>query len=106
MEVLKENSNLKLNNAILYFNDAGCSLCYTENKAVEKLDEEFGKIIPIYKIDAMNGSDLTKKYQVYSAPSVVLIKNGTKVDQFSKHLDFDQIKVVFNYYFGGLKNDR
>ncbi|GAA3631001.1 thioredoxin family protein [Lactobacillus hamsteri] len=106
MKVIKKEEKTTLDNAILYFNDAGCSLCYTENQAVERLDSEFGNIIPIYKVDANENFDLAKKYQVYSAPSVVLIKNGNKVDQFSKHLDFDQMKIVFNYYFGGLKNDR
>lgn len=106
MKAIEKTSKTKLDNAILYFNDVGCSLCYTENHAVERLDSEFGNIVPIYKVEANENFDLAKKYQVYSAPSVVLIKNGDKVDQFSKHLDFNQMKAVFNYYFGGLKNDR
>jgi hypothetical protein len=36
--------------------------------------------------------------------SIVLIKNGHKVDQFNKFLDLNQFKTLFDYYFSALKS--
>lgn len=89
-------------NAILYFNNDSCSLCYTEKDVMKNIDS---KVVPVYKVDASQRPDLVKKYQVISAPSAVFIKNGEKVDQFNKYLDRKQLQIIFNYYFGGISND-
>ena len=98
-------SNLKINNAVLYFNNDGCSLCYTEKKVIHDLEKNMKQQIPIYSIDARNQKDLVKKYEILSVPSIVFIKNGQKVDQFNKYLNGKQIETVFTYYFGTLDND-
>ena len=86
-------SNLNINNAVLYFNNDGCSLCYTEKKVIHDLEKNMKQQIPIYSIDARNQKDLVKKYEILSVPSIVFIKNGKKIE------------TVFTYYFGSLDND-
>lgn len=100
MKLLDKKQNL--NNAVLYFNDDACSICYTEKNVVAELDQQIGDKLPIFEVT----SDLTDKFGVSSMPSVVLIKDGQKVDQFNKYLDIDQIKTVIHYYFGGMLNGK
>lgn len=91
-----------LDNAVLYFNDDACSICYTEKNVVDELDHQIGDKLPIFE----GTTDLTSEFGVSSTPSVVLIKDGQKIDQFNKYLDIDQIKTVINYYFGGMLNGK
>ncbi len=97
--------NLKINNAILYFSNDGCSLCYTEKKVIYDLENNIKQQIPFYLIDVHNQKDLVKEYEILSVPSIVFVKNGQKVDQFNKYLDGKQIRIAFTYYFGDLKNE-
>lgn len=101
MEKVKSKQAIPAN-AILYFNDDACSLCYTEKDVMSSFE---GKSVPILKINAAENPDLVKEYGILSAPSAVFIKNGRKVDQFNKYLDAKQLQIAVNYYFGGLKND-
>lgn len=104
MQELTKNSLLE--NAILYFHDSGCSLCFTEKQVVADLAAKTSEVVPTYSVNMENNAELAKKYAIYSAPSVVFIKNQQKVDQFNKYLDKNQLATAFNYYFGGLrKND-
>lgn len=100
MQALRKDQ--ELNNAVLYFNDDACSICYTEKNVVAELDQQIGQKLPIYQGSSSLGND----YGVHSTPSVVLIKSGHQVDQFNKYLDLNQLKTVVNYYFGGLINDK
>lgn len=97
---LLENS-LEINNAVLYFSNDGCALCYTQKKVIHDLENSMKHQILIYSINAYNHRDLVKEYGILSVPSIVFVKNGKKVDQFNKYLDSEQIKIAFTYYFGG-----
>lgn len=103
MKTLDKNASIK--DAILYFNDDACSLYSTEKDVIKKFENEFAAKIPVYSVNAQEQTDLVKRYGVLSAPSVVLIKDGQKIDQFNKYMDLNQIKIAATYYLGGMKND-
>ncbi|WP_236629276.1 MULTISPECIES: co-chaperone YbbN [Lactobacillus] len=91
-------------NAVLYFDNDWCSQCYSENKVVTEIEKVVGETVPFFEVNVTEFPELASKYQVLSAPSLVLLKNGQKVDQFSKFLDQNQFKAVFQYYFGALQH--
>lgn len=43
-------SSLEINNAVLYFSNDGCALCYTQKKVIHDLENSMKHQIPIYSI--------------------------------------------------------
>ena len=97
--MIKNSLNTIPDNAVLYFDNDWCAQCYDETNVVKDFTQIVGDVVPFYEINVNEKPELAQKFEVWSAPSIVLIKNGKKVDQFSKFLDFNQFKTLFNYYF-------
>lgn len=83
---------------LLVFENDWCAQCYTEHPIVEKIASEFNDRLKVQFINADHNPDLVKKYQVYSAPTIVLIKNNQVVEKFSRYIDQTQLETVIRYY--------
>ena len=103
-KMIKNSLNTIPDNAVLYFDNDWCAQCYGETNVVKDFTQIVGDVVPFYEINVNEKPELAQKFEVWSAPSIVLIKNGKKIYQFSKFLDFNQFKTLFNYYFSSLKS--
>ncbi|WP_367302200.1 thioredoxin family protein [Lactobacillus helveticus] len=103
-KMIKNNLDIMPENAVLYFDNDWCAQCYSETNVVKEFAQIVGDAVHFYEINVNEKPKLATKFAVWSAPSIVLIKNGHKVDQFNKFLDFNQFKTLFDYYFSALKS--
>ncbi|MBW8038136.1 thioredoxin [Lactobacillus helveticus] len=102
--MIKNNLDIMPENAVLYFDNDWCAQCYSETNVVKEFAQIVGDAVLFYEINVNEKPELVTKFAVWSAPSIVLIKNGHKVDQFNKFLDLNQFKTLFDYYFSALKS--
>ncbi|AHI12411.1 Putative thioredoxin [Lactobacillus helveticus H9] len=103
-QMIKNNLDIMPENAVLYFDNDWCAQCYSETNVVKEFAQIVGDAVHFYEINVNEKTKLATKFAVWSAPSIVLIKNGHKVDQFNKFLDLNQFKTLFDYYFSALKS--
>ena len=103
-KMIKNNLDIMPENAVLYFDNDWCAQCYSETNVVKEFAQIVSDAVPFYEINVNEKPELVTKFAVWSAPSIVLIKNGHKVDQFNKFLDLNQFKTLFDYYFSALKS--
>lgn len=104
VKTIKNNLDAMPVNAVLYFSNDWCAQCYSETNVVKEFAQIVGDMVPFYEINVNEQRELATKLEVWSAPSIVLIKNSQKVDQFNKFLDLNQFKTLFDYYFSALKS--
>ncbi|MGP6174215.1 thioredoxin [Corynebacterium sp. A21] len=59
-----------------------CGPCKKLSPMIEEIAEEFGDKITVAKIDVDSERTLGAMFQIMSIPSVLVFKNGEKVDEF------------------------
>ncbi|KRL66817.1 thioredoxin [Companilactobacillus versmoldensis DSM 14857 = KCTC 3814] len=104
MNVLKnlttENFSQKNETGInlLSFSKDWCAQCYTQQPILEQAAEKYRERIHFYQINADDNVDLIKKYNVLSAPSLVVEKDGRAVYDVAGFLDQEQLESIIAYY--------
>lgn len=57
-----------------------CAPCRMVGPIVEEISEEYGDDVAVSKVNVDENQDLAAKYGVQSIPTILLFKNGEKVD--------------------------
>ena len=57
-----------------------CMPCKMMAPILEELKQKYENKIEIYKVDVDESEDLAREYDIYSVPSMILYKNGKKLD--------------------------
>lgn len=75
VEVL--NSNLPV---LVEFGAAWCGPCQRQLPVLEKLAEEYSNKLKVVKLDIDDSPTVTSKYGIRSVPTLVLFKDGVKLE--------------------------
>lgn len=82
---------------VISFNNDWCAQCYTQQPILEKAAQKY-RGAKFYQVNADNNTDVIKQYDVYSAPSLVVEKDGAAVYAVAGFLDADQLSNILKYY--------
>lgn len=83
---------------MLAFENDWCAQCYTERPIIRRLATKYHDQLDVEVVNADNNPLVAKKYNVLTAPSIILIKNGELVEQISRFIDQNQLETVIRYY--------
>lgn len=92
-----KNKNTTGINIISFSND-WCAQCYTQRPILQKAAAEYSDKLHFYEINADKNIDVIQKYNVLSAPSLVVEKDGQAVYDVAGFLDETQLKNIIAYY--------
>ena len=76
-----EKSLVSTNPVFVNFWAEWCGPCRTVSSVVEELSQEYDDKVDFVKINIDENSELTKKYNVFSIPTLDIFKNGELVSQ-------------------------
>lgn len=82
---------------VISFNNDWCAQCYTQQPILEKAARNYHGA-NFYQVNADNNTDVIKQYDVYSAPSLVVEKDGAAVYAVAGFLDEEQLDNILKYY--------
>lgn len=91
---MQDQTGLKL----LAFENDWCAQCYTQRPIVQAIKEKFAKQLNVEIVNADEDSTTAAKYQVYSAPSLILEKDGQVVERLPRFTDQEQLTTLIRYY--------
>jgi Grx4 family monothiol glutaredoxin len=100
-QLLKENDSLK----VLYFYVEDSAECNQMTDVINELDKDSeNKLITFIKINAAKGEEISKKFEVENAPTILFYSNGNIIDRivganvplFSKKLEEHRDKIDEN----------
>lgn len=83
---------------LLAFENDWCAQCYTERPLVQQIADEYRGQLTVQSVNVTADSTLADKYQVKTAPSVVLVKDGEVVEKIPRFIDHNQLARVIRYY--------
>jgi thioredoxin 1 len=83
---------------LIAFENDWCAQCYTERPVVKNIQQKFAADLDVHLVNADQNPTLTEKYGIYSAPSLVLLKNGEVVEKVSRFVDEQQLTTIISYY--------
>lgn len=72
----------------IYFKAAWCSACRAMRPVIEQLQKE-GYEIQI--VDTDTNKDLTKKYEIESLPTTIIIQGGKEIDRIVGKVSADEL---------------
>lgn len=70
-----------------------CGPCKMLTPVLEELSSELEGEVKIFSVDVDESQTLAMKYNVYSVPTMILFKNGEKVDQMVGFLPKQNIEA-------------
>lgn len=82
---------------LLVFQNDWCAQCYTERPVVRAVQRKFSEL-NVKMIDAEEKLNLARKYQIQSAPSLVLLKDNKIVERINRFINQEQLEKVIRYY--------
>ena len=68
-----------------------CGPCRMQTPILERVKEQLGESVDIYKLDVDECSYIAKNYGVMSIPTLILFKNGVEVDRNVGLLSQEQV---------------
>lgn len=83
---------------LIAFENNWCAQCYTERPVVDDIAAKFSAQLIVKKVNADEGPQLAQKYNVQSAPTVILIKDGDVVEKIPRFIDRQQLEAIIRYY--------
>ena len=83
---------------LMYFENDWCAQCYTQRPIIKKIKEEYQNELNIEFINAEENAKLANKYDIRSAPSLLLLKDGEVVERVPKFIDKEKLEILIRYY--------
>jgi len=72
---------MKASAAVVDFNATWCGPCRMLAPVLEDISEKYAGKVSFYSVDVDESPELAMQYRVSSVPCLVLLKNGTFIDQ-------------------------
>ena len=102
MEILnKEGFNKAINSGdyvLVDFFATWCMPCKMLAPIVESVAKEYSGKMKFAKVDIDQEEDLAREYDIYSVPSLLLFKDGKKVDMSLGYKSADELKEFLSLY--------
>lgn len=83
---------------LIAFENDWCAQCYTQRPVIKSIQQKFAADLDVRVINADENPVLTAKYGIYSAPSIVLIKDGQVVEKVLRFINEQQLAAIIRYY--------
>lgn len=83
---------------LISFSNDWCAQCFTQEPILKKMAQKYQNKIHFYQINADKNVDIIQKYNVLSAPSLVIEKDGEAVYDVAGFLDETQMDNIITYY--------
>jgi thioredoxin 1 len=80
---------------VLYFTADWCNPCKKVKPIVEEMNKD--SITKFQMIDVDSEMELTKKFEIRSVPTFILIKNGTEIKRTTGAQTREQLEAFINY---------
>jgi thioredoxin 1 len=80
---------------VLYFTADWCNPCKKVKPIVEEINKD--SVTKFQMIDVDLEMDLTKKFEIRSVPTFILIKNGTEIKRTTGAQTREQLEAFINY---------
>ena len=77
------------------FSASWCMPCKMFKPIVEELAEK-DKDIQVFSIDIDEEEEIAKRYRIFSVPTIILFKNGEKIDSSIGLLTYDDLVTFVN----------
>lgn len=75
-----------------------CGPCKMMSPVIEQLAQEYDGKLNIYKLNVDDAREIAGEYGISSIPTVIIFKDGQKVDQFIGALPKSQIEGYIKKY--------
>ena len=79
--------------ALVDFSAVWCGPCRMMAPVLEEISEKLGDRVSFYNVDVDEVPELAQEFRISSIPCLVLLKDGTAVDQLVGFRPGDQIKA-------------
>jgi len=80
---------------VLYFTADWCNPCQKVKPIVEEMNKD--SVTKFQMIDVDSEMELTKKFEIRSVPTFILIKNGTEIKRTTGAQTREQLEEFINY---------
>jgi thioredoxin 1 len=80
---------------VLYFTADWCNPCKKVKPIVEEINKD--SVTKFQMIDVDSEMELTKKFEIRSVPTFILIKNGTEIKRTTGAQTREQLEAFINY---------
>ena len=80
---------------VLYFTADWCNPCKKVKPIVEEMNKD--SVTKFQMIDVDSEMELTKKFEIRSVPTFILIKNGTEIKRTTGAQTREQLEAFINY---------
>ncbi|MQS53499.1 thioredoxin family protein [Companilactobacillus mishanensis] len=83
---------------VLNFSNDWCSQCYMENPIITAAADKYDSKLNFYTINADNNPDLVERYDIMTAPTIIIEKNDHIEYRATTFLDKKQLDNLLRYY--------
>eukprot|EP01025_Chloroclados_australasicus_P063718 TRINITY_DN8441_c0_g1_i1.p2 TRINITY_DN8441_c0_g1~~TRINITY_DN8441_c0_g1_i1.p2 ORF type:complete len:153 (-),score=4.65 TRINITY_DN8441_c0_g1_i1:181-639(-) len=79
-----------------------CGPCKLINPSLKKLEDKYGSVLKVVKMDVDQSKDLVKSYKVYGLPTVLVFRDGQVVEGSHREgaITYDQLVMHAEKYAG------
>ena len=88
------DTEIKEDIVIIDFFATWCGPCKMLGLVLEKISDEIK--FPILKVDVDECSNIAKRYEIYSVPTLILMKNGVEIKRICGYMDKNELKEWIN----------
>lgn len=75
-----------------------CPPCKRQATVIAELDSEVGKLITVGRIDTDENPETSKEFSIMSIPTLILLKDGKKVEQLTGFHDKAELIGMLGKY--------
>lgn len=84
----------KQKNVLIYISTLNCTVCHAVLPRVEKLLESYD--IPAYHFDATETPEVASRFEVLTAPAVLVFNQEKEVLRQARFIDFTKLKTMLD----------